>query len=478
MFVGAGSVRVATIYDWVPGSGSVVSWHPTPASLEKARQAPVSAVPASYMQAQHLRGFCEFAARGLDYSRLVMGSWDRPGRCDIRALTYVINAHLRRHDTYRSWFEYDGMDCVVRHTVADPTDIEFAPTVYGTMTPKEWQNHVLDTPSPLDWDCFRFGVIQHADHFTFYVIVDHLHADPTLLGLLYMEIYLMYGALVGGAPPISLPPAGRYEDYCVRHREFTSALTQDSPEVRRWITFAESNDGTLPDFPLPLGDLSVSSGGDIVVEQLMDGQQTARFESACIAAGARFSGGLFAAVALAQCHLTGAETYYGLTPTDKRKTPEEFMTTGWFTGVIPFTVPVDPAFSFAKTAQAAQASFDSNTDLAHVPFDRVLELAPWLRRPGPNFTMLNYMDGGLPPLSAVVSSQLDGAKAGTYVDGGTPAHLYMSVGRLFDETSMAVFYPNNPIARESVLRYVEAVRSVCARVAEGRDVATPLRTVA
>jgi hypothetical protein len=471
VFVGAGSVRVGTIHDWVPGSGSVVSWHPTPASLEKARQAPVNTVPASYMQAQHLRGFCEFAARGLDYSRLVMGSWDRPGRCDTRALTYVINTHLRRHDTYRSWFEYEGIDRVVRHTIADPADIEFVPTVHGEMTAKEWQNHVLDTPSPLDWDCFSFGVIQRADHFTFYAIVDHLHCDPTLLGLLYMEVYLMYGALVGGAPPISLPPAGSYEDYCVRHRQFTSALTLDSPEVRKWIEFAEDNGGTLPDFPLPLGDPSVSSGGDVFVERLMDRQQTARFESVCTAAGARFSGGLFAATALAQYRLTGAETYHGLTPTDKRRTPTEFTTTGWFTGVIPFSVPVDPA-SFATTARAAQDSFDSNTELAHVPFDRVLELAPWLRRPGPNFTMLNYMDGGLPPLSAVVTSQLDGAKAGTYGDGRSPAHLYMSVGRLFDETSMAVFFPNNPTARESVHRYVEALKSECVRVAEGRDFAT------
>lgn len=475
MFVGAGSVRVGTIDDWVPGSGSVVSWHPTPTSLKKARQAPISTAPASYMQAQHLRGFCEFAARGLDYSRLVMGSWDRPGRCDIRALTYVINAHLRRHDTYRSWFEYQGMDRVVRHTIVDPADIEFVPTRHGEMTPKEWQNHVLDTPSPLDWDCFSFGVIQHADHFTFYAIVDHLHCDPTLLGLLYMEVYLMYGALVGGAAPIALPPAGSYEDYCARHRQFTSALTADSPEVRKWIEFAENNDGTLPNFPLPLGDPSGWSGGDVVVERLMDTQQTARFESACTAAGARFSGGLFAATALTEYELTSARTYYGLTPTDKRRTPAEFMTSGWFTGVIPFTVSVDPG-SFAETACAAQESFDSNTDLAHVPFDRVLELAPWLRRPGPNFTMLNYMDGGLPPLSAVVTSQLNGVKAGTYGDGRTPAHLYMSVGRLFDETSMAVFFPDNPIARESVIRYVDAVKSVCVRVAEGRDSATLVRT--
>jgi Condensation domain len=474
VFVGAGSLKVGTVYDWVPGPGSVVSWHPSPASLEKARQAPVSAVPASYMQAQHLRGFCEFAARGLEYSRLVMGSWDRPGRCDIRVLTYVINAHLRRHDTYRSWFEYNGMESIVRHTIADPADIEFAPTVHGEMTPVEWRAHILATSSPLDWDCFSFGVIQHADYFTFYLIVDHLHTDPTLLGVLYMEMYRMYSALVGGAAPISLPPAGSYEDYCVRHRQFTSALTLNSPQVRKWIEFAESNGGTLPDFPLPLGDPSVSCGGDVVVEQLMDGPQTARFESVCVAAGARFSGGLFAAAALAQYQLTGAETYYGLTPTDKRSTPAEFMTAGWFTGVIPFTVPVDPA-SFGDTACAAQASFDSNTELAHVPFDRVLELAPWLRRPGPDFAMLNYMDAGLPPLSAVVASQLDGTKAGTYGDGRTPAHLYVSVGRLFDETSMAVFFPDNPIARESVIRYIEALKSVCVRVAEGRGAVAPRR---
>lgn len=477
MFIGAGSVKVGMIDDWVAGSGPVVSWRPSAAALEKARQAPASAVPASYMQAQHLRGFCEFAARGLDYSRLVVGSWDTPGRCDIRTLTYVINAHLRRHDTYRSWFEYHGMDRVVRHTITHPADIEFVPTVLGEMTQEEWRNHILDTPGPLDWACFSFGVVQRTDHFTFYVIVDHLHTDPTLLGLLYMEIHLMYKTLIGGAAPITLPAAGSYEDYCVGHREFTSALTLDSSEVRRWIAFAENNGGTLPDFPLPLGDPSMSAGGDLVVEQLMDSQQTARFESACTAAGTRFSGGLFAAAALAQYQLTGTEIYYGLTPTDKRSTPTEFMTAGWFTGAVPFTVPIHLT-SFGETARAAQASFDSNAELAHVPFDRVLELAPWLRRPGPAFTMLNFMDGGLPPLSAVVASQLKGVKAGAYIDGRNPAHLYMSVGRLFDEASITVFFPNNPVARESVIRYVESMKSVCVRVAEGRNPVRPVRNVA
>jgi hypothetical protein len=286
----------------------------------------------------------------------------------------------------------------------------------------------------------------------------------------------MYGALVAGAAPIPLPEAGSYDEYCIRQREYASALTLDSPLVRKWIEFAENNDGTLPTFPLPLGDRAASCGGGVLTERLMNEDQTARFEAACISAGARFSGGLFAAVAIAQCNLTGVEAYHGITPVDRRSSPSDFMTTGWFTGQVPFSVPV--LSSFDETARAAQASFDSNADLAGVPFARVLELAPWLTRPGQDTTMLNYMDASLPPLSAMVSAQVQKTKAGNYCDGRMPAHYYMAVGRDFDQTSIGVFFPNNPIARDSVTRYIEAVKSVCHGIAEGREVLAPMRNVA
>ena len=86
-----------------------------------------------------------------------------------------------------------------------------------------------------------------------------------------------------------------------------------------------------------------------------------------MAAGVRFSGGVFACAALAEHELTGAETYYGITPVDTRSTPADFMTTGWFTGFVPITVPVT-ATSFADTARAAQASFDSGRE----PGERVV----------------------------------------------------------------------------------------------------------
>ena len=98
--------------------GVVISWRPTNAAMEKARQAPVSSVPVSYMQGQHIRGVYEQDAAGLDYSRQIIATCEVPGKCDISAMNHALNAYLRRHDTYRSWFEYDGSGDIVRRTIA------------------------------------------------------------------------------------------------------------------------------------------------------------------------------------------------------------------------------------------------------------------------------------------------------------------------------------------------------------------------
>ncbi len=463
MFVGP--VEIATIDEWKPGSGSVITWHPTPAAVKKAGEAPVSPVPPSYIQARHLRSHAEQSALGLDHSRLLIGACQVGGRCDIRAMTYVINQHLRRHETYRSWFEYQDAEHVVRHTMANPRDIEFKPTKHGEKTTEELRSLVVETPDPTQWDCFRFGVVQDKEHFTFYASIDHLHADGQFVGVGLMEFQMMYAALVSGSAPLQLPDAGSYDEYCIRQREFTSGLTLESPEVQAWIEFAENNDGSFPDFPLPLGDHTQHSGGDLRTVTLMDTQQTHRFEDACVKGDARFIGGLLACIGLAVHELTGTETYYGLTPIDTRSTPNDHVTQGWFTGLIPVTVPVNPA-SFTETARAAQKSFDASTQLAQVPFERVVELAPWLERPGPSFPLLNFFDGGVGPLAPLLTNRLDGLHLGAYSDGRVNYPLGTLVGR-FGETAATVLFPKNPVARESVERYVQTLKSVCARVADG-----------
>jgi hypothetical protein len=295
--------------------------------------------------------------------------------------------------------------------------------------------------------------------------------DGMFVAVAVMEFQMMYDTLVRGSAPIALPEAGSYDDFCVRQHQYLSSLTLESPQVRAWTKFAESNNGSFPDFPLPLGDPSVPCTAGLLTETLMNEHQTIRFESACVEAGARFVGGVLACAALAEHELTGTDTYYGLTPSDTRSTPADFMTAGWFTGLVPITVPITT--SFGDAARAAQESFDSGTDLAHVPFYRVLELAPWLTWPRPNYPVVNYFDAGAPPLSAFFTGNSNGMNLGIYTDGRYSYQMSIFVIRLEKETAVLVLFPNNPIASESVSRYVDAMKSACVGVAEGRAALPP-----
>ncbi len=458
---------IATIDDWAPSRGSVICWHASPASCAKAKLAPASTVPPSYQQTQHLLRFADHAARGLDMSRLMIFTWDVPGTCDVRAMTYVLNAHLRRHDTYRSWFDFQDSDHIVRHTIADPADISVAPQRHGELSAEELREHILTTPDPRHWDGFRFGIVQRADHFTFYASIAHLYIDPMIMGVLFGEIYLMYSALVQGAAPVQLPQAGSYEEYCIQQREFTAALTADSPAVRGWLDFAAKNEGTLPDFPLPLGDLSVPCDGDTMTVTMLDGRQTERFESACVAGGARFSGGVFACAALAKRDLIGSDAFYVVTPTDTRRTPTELVTTGWFTGLVPVSVPI--AATFGDTARAAQDCYDSDIELAKVPFGRVKELAPpeqGVKPPRPGNFVMSFLDASVAPLSTVASSNLNFQ---IYNEGRASHQVSMWVTRLQHQTVVTALFPDNPTARQSVAQFIEAMRLVYVRVADGRS---------
>jgi hypothetical protein len=462
-----GKITVGSIDDWTLRPGAVTSWHPTATAAEKARRAPVSSVPVSYMQAQHIRGHHNQVAAGLDYSRQIIATCEVPGRCDISAMNHALNAYLRRHDTYRSWFELTSTGDVVRRTLEDPADLEFEPIDHGELSTDDLYKHVVAIPTPLEWGCFTFGIVQSDDHFTFYASIDHVHGDAALIGVTMLESHGMYSALTNDDKPLALPEAGSFDEFCVAEREYTSALTADSPEVRAWIDFAENNNGSYPEFPLPLGNPLEPAVGDMVSETLMDAEQTARFEAACTAAGARFIGGVFACLAQVDHEFTGAATYYGLTPRDTRRTSDNFMTQGWFTGLVPITVPIAAA-SFADAAWAAQASFDSGLNLAKVPYDRVLELAPWLDRPRPNFPVSNFFHGGAAPLNAVLAAADMGYanNIGIYSDGRYSYQLTIYIFRYGEGTAMEVMLPDNPVAHKSVARYMAAMRSVCARVAD------------
>ena len=203
-----GKIAFSTVNDWTPRPGVLTSWHPTEVAAEKARQAPVSPVPVSFMQGQHIRGIYEQDAAGLDYSRQIIATCEVPGQCDIPAMTEAINSFLRRHDTYRSWFEYVGDGEVLRHTLADPADVELEPVDQGNVSADDARKHILEVPSPMEWGCFSFGIVQSDDHFDFYACIDHVHGDAALIGITMLEAHGMYTSLLTTGERLVLPEAG------------------------------------------------------------------------------------------------------------------------------------------------------------------------------------------------------------------------------------------------------------------------------
>ena len=132
-----GDITIGALHEWSVSAGTVTSWQPTAAAREKARHAPVSTVPVSYMQRQHLRNYHDRTDAGLNFSRQIIASCEVAGECDIAAMDHAVNAYLQRHDTFRSWFERNEDGGFIRHSLEDPTDIEFAPVAQGHLTADE-----------------------------------------------------------------------------------------------------------------------------------------------------------------------------------------------------------------------------------------------------------------------------------------------------------------------------------------------------
>jgi hypothetical protein len=89
--------------------------------------------------------------------------------------------------------------------------------------------------------------------------------------------------------------------------------------------------------------------------------------------------------------------------------------------------------------------------------------------------LLFHLDASSPPLSTIVKSEWGGTNVKIHHDGKVPARFDLRVNRYENETQLIVFFPDNPVARESVTRYIETLKSVFVRIAESRGTATPIR---
>src|ERR1700744_1357879 len=460
-------VTLGKITGWQPSAGPVTTWMASAAAHDAARNARRSDLPPTYQRARHLRAAYDGKAVDRQLPRLMVVAWDIPGVCDIAAMTATINAHVRRNDTYHDWFEFEN-DVIVRRTIDNPEAIDLVPTEFGQMDADQIRAHALTTtPETLEWDCFTFGIVQHADHFSFYASVDHLHIDGMSAGLIFFDIQLTYQAKANGtegeeAGPAIFPQTASYRGYAQRQHEKLAGLTLASPEVEAWVEFTRDTGGEWPSFPLPLRTSETDTTGDFLTVDLLDAAETESFDTACRAAGARFSGGVLACAALTEHELTGNDTFHGFTPYDTRTPALDSMTVGWFASLIPVTVPT-VAGSFPEAARAAQESFDGAKHLAAVPLDRVIELADprgiWIEPPTARAMMVSFIDfRAVPPADLLAQNNF-----GTYADNLSHGGINLWINRHADKTTATISFPDNAEARASVQHYLEALTRSSAR---------------
>lgn len=459
-------VALGPISTWNPGSGPVTTWTASAAARRAAAEAPADDLPATFQQSGHLRSAFHGRQIGREMPRLVVVSWDVPGVCDLDAMTEAITLHVRRHDTYRSAFDvHDGV--ITRRTLADAGLIEFTASPTRHMDEAQIRRHVLaTTPGTLEWDCFSFGVIAKADHFTVYASIDHLHTDLMSSGIVLLDIHLAYAALTAGRE-VELPAANGYRDYTARQQSTMKSKTLQSKEIQEWIAFARDCDGRWPSFPLPLGDTDSGAGSFVTVE-LLDAGQTEAFDTACRSAGARFSGGVMACAGLAEHRLIGTQTFHGFTPSDTRAPGSDTMSVGWFASLFPVTVPV-AGNEFTAAARAAQASFDASKHLAAVHAERVTQLATLeelgIAPPPKTPMMVSYADFR----RIACADLLERTTIGTYGDNLSHGGVNVWVNRQTDSTTVTVSFPDNTEAHESVTRYIGVLKEVFTEAARITD---------
>jgi hypothetical protein len=169
---------------------------------------------------------------------------------------------------------------------------------------------------------------------------------------------------------------------------------------------------------------------------------------------------------LAEHRLTGAATYFGLTPFNNRRDPAHATAVGWLASFVPLAIPTAGA-SFDEVVSSAQTSFDMNTALGAVPYYHLLEmpdpLPGRLAVPDRPVPMLSYIDIRKLPFS----DYWDDLQIGIWGDNRLSEAVCMWVNRMRDRTQLVVAYPGTEVARQSVIRYVEAMRAEFARVADG-----------
>ncbi|GAA2636005.1 condensation domain-containing protein [Actinomadura fulvescens] len=462
-------MRLSSIDDFTPEPGRLVEWTARAGMVTGASPDPA---PPSYSQRFHIDWHRANVAGGARPSSWLTAVFDLPGPLDAEAMAAALEHWVRRHPTLLTWFRMD--DGRPQRYAVRSADFSLAPVAVGTFDSgagiRDFLQRQFDSRiDPLTWPPFVVAAIDRADSATLLFAVDHTHTDGYSLIHIFSEVRALYEAERAGTRA-ELPEVGSYVDYCASEVTRAAEITGDSSSVGKWLEFAHACGGTPPGFPL---DLGLPPGGRApgvsYAMELFDETKAGAFNAACVRAGARFSGGLLAALGIANQRLAGQEHYRGLMTLHTRTEPRWLVAQGWFTNLVPVQFPVAGASTFADLLPRAQLALLRAAKLNNVPFHWIApilaEKLNLLGDPRSVVPMTSYIDVRRAP----ASKDFEAARFQVVAGHSEFDEVFIWINRDWHRTTFTAVHPDTSVARQNVHRYAELVRGVLREVADKGD---------
>ncbi len=297
------------------------------------------------------------------------------GDLDGVALLAALREIVRRHESFRTTFttvEGTVTQLVWEERAADVTSVDLSSHADAEAEAERVARAAGAEPFDLErGPLFRARLLRVGprDH-RLVVVVDHIVADGTSLGVLWREVEAMYPALRAGQPS-PLPPPAKQFAACAEEQARWLSTPAFAKQLQYWTShLAGATSCDLPtDRPRPpvrsyRGDLAVTSVPTSVVASL---------RAACAAADVSFFACLLAALDVLLARWSGQRDVVVMVPMAGRQRFGAEAVIGYFANMVVLRTEVADDLSFGELVKRVNKEIMAGVFRQDVPFAKVIE---------------------------------------------------------------------------------------------------------
>ncbi|KLU10986.1 condensation domain-containing protein [Kocuria sp. SM24M-10] len=350
---------------------------------------------------------------------------------------------VARHHTLRTVFSTGDDGGVRLHEARDAAQPLWARHDVGPAGTRAALQELVDGAcAPLARPSHRLCLVEPPDGPVVVVLAaDHAHVDAWSLPVLARDLLDALADVRAGRPPgTDRPPAASFAEHT---RELAARPAAPARVAQRWGRILADGGGTMPVFPLPLGDLAHPAPETVTTREVLGARALARLEARAEALGVRLLALLVSVLTRATLELAG-RPLRAVLPVHSRTDPRWRDAVGWFiTNSVLECADADP--------RAGRAAVREALELGSHALEPILRPHGGMPVPAGMF-MLSYMDYRRLPVSlpAELRAQHVSASAPT-----TGVQVWFVVGA--DGLHLRARFPGTPAARSSVEAWLTAV---------------------